>query len=311
MTVSSATSLPALSRPETVQEALNLLHEHGDEAKVVAGGTAFTIGWKAGLLPARHLISCTRIGDLHGVREHGVGEHGVGARGNGERALRIGAVTRLREVERDPLVRERAGVLAATMSVVANVRVRNAATMGGNLAEADYSSDPPCVLTALGGRVRLESRSGARWVDLIEFFTDYYQTAIRPDELLTEVEVPVLDGGWRGVYLKYTSRSADDRTCLGVAAFVVPGPGGTCAALRLCAAGAGPTPLRLPAVEERFAGRTPGDDELDGLAEQYAAAADPVSDARGSSAYRTRVLRLLVPAAVRAAFEGRQGALVA
>lgn len=301
MTASLATSLPALSRPETVQEALDLLHEHGDEAKVVAGGTAFTIGWRSGLLPARHLISCTRIGDLHGVRAHG----------DGERALRIGAVTRLREVEHHPLVRERAGVLAATMSVVANVRVRNAATMGGNLAEADYSSDPPCVLTALGGRVRLESRAGARWVDLTEFFTDYYQTAIRPDELLTEVEVPVLDDGWRGVYLKYTSRSVDDRTCLGVAAFVLPGPDGTCAAIRLCVGGAGPTPLRLTAVEDRFAGQAPGEDELDGLAGQYAAAADPVSDARGSSAYRTRVLRFLVPAAVRAAFDGRQGALVA
>jgi carbon-monoxide dehydrogenase medium subunit len=148
-------------------------------------------------------------------------------------------------------------------------------------------------------------------VDLTGFFVDYYETAIGPDELLTEIEVPVLEAGWRGVYLKYTSRSVDDRTCLGVAAFVLPDSEGRCSGLRLCVAGAGPVPLRLPDVERRFAGETPGEDELDGLAGQYAAEADPLSDTRGTAAYRRRVMRALIPAAVRAAFEGREGALVA
>lgn len=292
MTVPGTIARPALWRPETVDQALALLREHGDEVKVVAGATAFTIAWKAGLLSARHLLACTGIPDLRGV-EHRPDDS----------TLRIGAATRLRDVEHHPLVHDRLGVLAATLGAVANVRVRNAATLGGNLAEADYSSDPPAVLAALDARVRLDSQDGSRWVPLTEFFVDYYQTAIRPDELLTEVAAPNPGDGWGGCYLKCTSRSADDRTCLGVAAFAQVGPEGECAGLRLCVIGAAATPLRLPAVEHAFVGRSLADD-LDDLAREYAEAADPVSDLRGSAAYRRRLVRALIPRAVRAAADG-------
>ena len=292
MTVPGQIVRPKLWRPETLHEALALLREYGDEVKVVAGATAFTIAWKSGLLSARHLLGCTGIPQLRGVEEK-----------REANTLRIGATTTLRDVERHPLTRDRLGVLTATLGAVANLRVRNAATLGGNLVEADYSSDPPAVLSALDARVRLESHDGGRWVPLSEFFVDYYQSVIRPDELLTEVEVPLPAEGWRGCYLKYTSRSADDRTCLGVAALARAGADGECAGLRLCVIGAAATPLRLSAVEQAFVGHSLADDLAD-LASQYADAADPVSDLRGSAAYRRRLVRTLIPRAVREAVDG-------
>ncbi|MGH3741987.1 MAG: FAD binding domain-containing protein [Micromonosporaceae bacterium] len=297
---STRRALPALWQPQARHEALAVLREHGDDAKVVAGATAFAIAWKAGLLSATHLVSCTRIADLHGI------ELLPPDQGRDAGALRIGAAATLQQVERHPLIRRHASVLAATMGVVANLRVRNAATMGGNLAEADYSSDPPGVLAALGATVRLQSAAGSRWVELADFFVDYYQTSIRPDELLTDVELPVLGGDWRGTYLKHTTRSVDDRTCLGVAAFVRIGSDGNCAGLRLAVVGAAPTPLRLPDVENQFAGVTPGSDELKDLAQRYASTADPISDIRGSAEHRRHLIRVLIPRAIRAAHAGQE-----
>lgn len=287
-----------LHRPEDIADLLGLLEEHGDDAKVVAGGTAFTILWRAGLISTGHLVSATGVGGLADVQAD-------------EQGLSIGALARLRDVERAAPTLAAAPVLAAALRLVANVRVRNVATMGGNVSEADYTSDPPAVLAALDATVTLSSSHGSRDLPLSDFLVDYFETALRPEELVTRVRVPRLPAGWSGTYLKLLSRSAEDRTCLGVAAFVTRDDSGACGGLRVAVVGANPVPLRLPAAEAELLGSDLGPAAVADLAAQYVAGSDPVSDVRGSSSYRKRVLGPLVERAVRRAAWGHNDAVFA
>lgn len=287
-----------LHRPQDLEQLLHLLREHGDAAKIVAGGTAFTILWRAGLLQAEHLVSATGVGGLSTVEME-------------EDVLTIGALARLRDIERADALRRACPVLASALRLVANVRVRNVATMGGNVSEADYTSDPPAVLAALDAVVTIRSAGGDRLLPLREFLVDYFETALRPDEFVTGVRVTPLGADWTGSYLKLLSRSAEDRTCLGVAAFVRPGEDGTCSGIRVAVVGANPVPLRLPQVEDGFVGQGLDVRALQPFAAAYVASADPVDDNRGSSSYRRRVLGPLIVRAVRRAASGSNQAAFA
>src|SRR5919109_81508 len=169
-----------LSQPETLGEAVSVLVRDGDRAKIIAGGTALVIMLRNHLISPSVLLSLGRLPDLRHIRH----EPGTG--------LRIGALVSIRDAERSPLVHEKQPALASTFGKVGNVRVRNAATVGGNLSEADYASDPPCVLVALQAKARAASATGERDIPLTEFFKGFYETALRPDEILTELIVPDL-----------------------------------------------------------------------------------------------------------------------
>src|SRR5215468_10034538 len=164
----------AYHTPETQQEALTLLHEHGDEAKLMAGGTALVIMMKQRLVLPETLISLHRLRGLAEVQET-----------NG--TLQLGALLTHRAAEHSPVVHARLPVLADTYRQVATVRIRNVATVGGALAHADPNQDPPVTLLALDARVQVASVRGSREVPLDSFFTDYYETVLRPDELLTAI----------------------------------------------------------------------------------------------------------------------------
>jgi carbon-monoxide dehydrogenase medium subunit len=288
----------AMHRPEDLDHLLDLLREHGDTAKIVAGGTAFTILWKAGLLQAGHVVSVTGLPGLDEVRCD-------------DAELSIGALARVRDVERTDTTRAASPVLASTLRLVANARVRNVATMGGNVAEADYTSDPPAVLSALDAVVTIRSKDGARDLPLREFLVDYFQTALEPDEFVTGVRVPVLGPEWSGSYLKLLSRAAEDRTCIGVAAFLRRGHDGACTGARVSVVGGNPVPLRLPDVERSLVGQEPSVESFAALAAEYAAAADPVEDNRGTSSYRRRVMAPLIVRALRRAARGTNDAVFA
>ncbi|RZU30979.1 FAD binding domain-containing protein [Blastococcus saxobsidens] len=288
----------AMHRPETLEELLAILREHGDSAKIVAGGTAFTILWKAGLLQAEHIVSATGLHGLTDVRAD-------------DEALTVGALARVRDVERAEATRRNSPVLASALRLVANVRVRNVATMGGNVAEADYTSDPPAVLSALDAVVTIRDKDGGRDLPLREFLVDYFETALRPDEFVTGVRIPILAADWGGTYLKLLSRSAEDRTCIGVAAFLQHATDGTCAGVRVAVVGGNPVPLRLPEVERQFVGQEPSMEAFAALAAEYAAAADPVADNRGTASYRRRVMAPLIVRALRRAARGTNDAVFA
>lgn len=290
-------TVSALHCPDTVDEVLDLLAEYGEDAKLVAGGTAFTILWRAGLISADHLIGCARLPGLDRIEADGG-------------TVTLGALARLRSAEISGLVLERLPVVAAALAHVGNLRVRNAATWGGNVAEADNTSDLPCLLAALDAEVRVRSRSAARTVPIGEFFVDYFETALAADELVVEVRVPVPSAGCAGSYVKFVSRSAEDRTCLGVAAFLERDGDGDCADARVAVIGAGPVPLRVREAERDLLGTEVSPEAMRELGARYAAAADPLSDLRGSAEFRLRVLPELVVEALTRAWAGHDGAVL-
>jgi carbon-monoxide dehydrogenase medium subunit len=292
------TQAAVMHAPETQDEVLDVLAEHGEAAKIVAGGTAFMILRKAGLLQPEHVVSPMRVAELRGVAAE-------------EGSVSIGALTLLRDVQRSREVRRDQPVLAAALTLVANTRIRNVATMGGNVSEADPTSDPPAVLTALDAVVHIASTDGERQVPMRDFYRDYFESVLRPEELVTRIVVPALGREWGGTYLKFLSRSAEDRTCLGVAAFARSNSDGVCTGLRLSVVGATPIPLRLPDVEKSVAGQVLDAEVLEQLADRYVEASDPVSDVRGSAEYRKRVLAPLIVRAVRRAAAHQNGAVLA
>ena len=284
----------AVVDPESVDEVLDLLARHGEEAKLVAGGTWVTLVLRQGLLWPSLLVSLRRVPGLAGIA--------VDEAGN----LRLGAMTRLRAVETSPLVRERLPVVAETYREVANVRVRYQATVGGNLCDADYASDPPALLAALGARVVAVSRRGRREIPARDFVAGHYQTVLEPDELVTEMMVPPLPQEAGAVYLKYRTRSHEDRPCIGVAAVVVPDGSGRVARAEVVVGAVAERPQRLPAVLDAVVGRALDDATIAEIAEGYAAAIEPLSDLRGSAWYRTEMIRVFVERALRAARERAQ-----
>lgn len=268
------------ARPETIEAALETLADAGDEGKLIAGGTALALMLRHRLVSPAVLISLDRVAGLTGV--HASAE-----------SIRIGAMTSLREVEGSPEVRQACPALAAACADVGNVRVRNQATLGGNLAEADYASDPPTVLFALEASVRAVSASGQRLIPLSDFFQGFYTTALEPDEILTEIVIPRPPATKRMVYLKYRSRSSEDRPCVGVAA-VADFNDGVCFDLSLAVGAACETPQRVADVEALANGKPLDSSLVREVAEGYAARIDALDDLRGSAWYRSQMIRVFV-----------------
>jgi carbon-monoxide dehydrogenase medium subunit len=255
---------PAWLAPESLEEALRLKAEHGDEATVVAGGTFIAILMNQGFLAPTTFLSLGRVGGLNGIGEDG-----------GE--LRLGALTTHRAVELSPLVRTGWPALALAFSVVASPRVRNQATVGGVLADADYASDPPAMLTALGARAVVRSARAQREIPLGELVVGHYTTSLEPDELILEVRVP--GGEHRAAYRKFRSRSHEDRPCVGVAACRRPQE------LRVVVGAVADRPQWFPEL---------CDGDPDEVARAYASAIDPLEDVRGTADYRRRIIAVEV-----------------
>ena len=281
-----------LLEPRSLDEATSLLSQHADEAKIIAGGTALVIMLKNRLISPGYLVSLGRLPGLDYLRF----EEGVG--------LRIGALTTIRQVEKSPLVQEKYPTLASTMGKVANVRVRHAATVGGNLSEADYASDPPCVLVAMRARVKAVSARGEREIPLTEFFKDFYETALEPDEVLTELIVPPPSPATRSTYIKYVTRSSEDRPCIGTAAFVDLDEQGRCQDLRVVIGAVAEKPQEIKEAEALARGQVLTDELIREIAEQYAESSDPLSDLRGSAWYRQQMIRVFVRRAIQQAISG-------
>lgn len=262
--------------PATLDEALALRAERGDEASVLAGGTFLSILMNQGLVAPPALLWLGGVKELDHVRVV-------------EGELHLGAMATHRAVERSPEVREGWPALARAFSLVASPRVRNQATVGGVLADADYASDPPAVLTALGARVVLRSARGTRTVGVDELILGFYETCIEPGELLVEVRVPPCPP--RAVYRKFRSRSREDRPCVAVAAALGE------AGLRVVVGAVAERPQELPDV---LAHGVPDRGAAAEIGRRYAEQIEPLADSRGSSAYRRRVIEVEVRRALEA-----------
>lgn len=265
--------------PSSVEEACELLAADPSGSMALAGGTAVTLMLRQGLIAPTRLVSLAHVQGLDGVDER-----------SGE--IRIGAATTLSQVAASPLVRERLPSLANAAAHVGNIRVRNIATLGGNVAEADYASDPPSVLVSLGADCVIRGTDGIRQMPLDEFVTGFYSNALQAGELLTGVVIPVPPGR-RAVYHKYVSRSSEDRPCVGVAARA-DFEGTVVRDLSVVVGAVAARPQHIPDVTAQASGERLVDDLVTHLADEYSNRLDPMDDDRGSTWYRREMIRVFV-----------------
>ncbi|MFS4105614.1 FAD binding domain-containing protein [Streptomyces sp. PD-S100-1] len=271
-------------RPDTLEEAVRVLAEAGEEAKVLAGGQSLLPLLRLRLAFPELVVDVGRIPGLRGVREDGD-------------TMVIGALTTHHDVVHDPLVRRYAGLLAQATETVADPAVRHRGTLGGSLAHADPAGDLPAVALALDAELVAVGPGGRRSVPAGEFFADYLQTALAPDELLVEVRVPKREG-WGFRYEKF-HRVSQSWAMVGVAALVRRADG-RIAEARIGLTNMGPTPLRATAAEQALAGAA----DPVSVARAAGSAAEgtrPSRDASASPEYRAHLARVLTERAVLAA----------
>ena len=268
--------------PKSLKEVQGNLKEFGSEAKLIAGGTSLIIMMRQRLVRPACLISLRSVRGLNRITQKDGG-------------LRIGGLATHREVETSSLVRRRAPLLAETYRHVATIRVRNMATVGGGLAHADPNQDPPPTLIALGATVKLSSTDGSRVVPIEEFFTDYYETLLRPEEIVTEIFVPRLPPNSGGAFLKFLPRTADDYATVSSAAVVtLDRAKKKFADVRIALGSVGATPIRAVEAEEVLRGQPVKAEALREAGEKAKLAVDPISDFRGSDAYKKEMAGVFV-----------------
>jgi aerobic carbon-monoxide dehydrogenase medium subunit len=255
-------------RAGSADEAVAALVEHGDDAKVLAGGHSLLPLMKLRLATPAMLVDVGRVRDLSYIRE--AGDH-----------VAIGALTRHRDLETSDVLAEHVPILQHVAHLVGDPQVRHRGTLGGTLAHGDAASDLPAVVLALGGTLVARGPGGEREIAATEFFQSFLETALRPDELLTEIRVPKVGGaGWS--YQKF-NRRAQDWAIVGVAA-VRNGTTG------VALVNMGSTPLRATAVEEALAGGASAADAA-AVADQ---GTEPPADLNASEEYRRHLARVLV-----------------
>ncbi|WP_406121509.1 xanthine dehydrogenase family protein subunit M [Streptomyces canus] len=272
------------TRPSSVEEAVRALSEGGEDAKVLAGGQSLLPLLRLRLAFPELVVDVGRVPGLTGVREEGG-------------TLVVGALTTHHDVIRDPLVRRYAGLLAAATAGVGDPAVRHRGTLGGSLAHADPAGDLPAVVLALDAELIATGPGGRRAIPAREFFVDYLQTALEPDELLVEIRIPKADG-WGFHYEKF-HRVAQSWAIVGVAALVRQDDGHIAEA-RVGLTNMGSTPLRASAAEEALTGSADGQ-AVARAAESAAEGTQPSRDLSGSPEYRAHLARVLTRRAVLAA----------
>jgi carbon-monoxide dehydrogenase medium subunit len=275
--------------PTTLKKAFSLLEKHGDDARVIAGGTSLLIMMRQRLLMPKVVISLTRIPKFDRITYQP------------NDGLRIGAGARHRDIELSPPVKKHYPLLHETFRKVAQPRIRNMGTLGGNLAAGDPLTDPGASLIALDAEVTLTSSKGQRTVRLDEFFVDYYQTALEPGELLTEIHVPPSERpGWS--HIKFTPRSVEDFATVGVA-FTLNSQNGTCQDIRIGLNSVASTIVPAKKAEEVLRGKPINDETLREMGEVASSECDPTDDNRGSAEYKRDLVKVLVRRAAKEALE--------
>jgi aerobic carbon-monoxide dehydrogenase medium subunit len=280
-------------RPATLPEAIALLQQHGDQAKVLSGGQSLLPLLKLRLGAAGHLIDIGRIPGLEYIKE----EDGF---------LKIGGRTRESELERSEIVESKYPILHDTAVVIADPLVRNRATVGGNLAHADPANDHPATMLALGAEVTATGAKGQRTIPIDQFFTSLFTTALTPDEILTEIRIPVPPARSGGAYVKLERKVGDFATAA-AAVQVTLSAGGEVERVGIGLTAAGPTPIRATAAEQFLLNKKPDSATIAEASRLAAAATDPTADRRGAVQYKREMARVLTARALNKAIERAGG----
>jgi carbon-monoxide dehydrogenase medium subunit len=277
--------------PKTLPDALKLLAEHGEEAKVLSGGQSLLPLLKMRLAAPAHVVDIGRIPGLDYIKEEGG-------------FLRIGALVREANLEASELVRTRYPILVDTASVVADPLVRNLATVAGNLAHGDPANDHPATMLALGAEVVATGPKGQRTIPVGAFFKGLFTTALEPSEILTEIRVPAPPAKSGGAYVKL-ERKVGDYAIAGAAAFLVLDASGAIQRAGIGLTNVGPSPIKAEAAEKHLAGKK--SDAFAEAARLAAGAASPGADRRGSGEYKKDMARVLTARALAKAYERAGG----
>jgi carbon-monoxide dehydrogenase medium subunit len=274
-----------LLEPATLQEACAMVAGR-DDVKVIAGGTALLTLIKHGIFIPKTLVNLQKIPLADAITY------------DARSGLRVGALTSIYDIESSVVVQQHYPILAEACHLVANIRIRNMATIGGNLAHGDYQSDPPTVLVALDASVELLSRNGTRRMKLADFLRGSYETALEPGELLAALVIPP-PADLRGAYVKFTSGSSEERPCAGIAAMAQL-KDGVCQELRLVVGAVSPRPARMHDGERMAKGQRFSAELVKQIAVGASQAVDPIDDLRGPADYKRHLVEVLVRRALTA-----------
>ncbi|MCA9900025.1 MAG: xanthine dehydrogenase family protein subunit M [Ardenticatenaceae bacterium] len=274
--------------PKSLQEAVALLQQHGDDAKLLAGGQSLIPAMRFRLALPEVLIDINGIAGLEYVRED-----------NGR--LAIGAMTREVELEESAVVQQKYHLLADAAHVIADPIVRNRATVGGNIAHADPANDHPAVMLAYGAEVIALGPAGTRAIPIDDFFVDLFENALTDNEILTEVRIPAPGANSGGAYIKVERKVGD--YAISAVAVQLTMSGDVCTAVRIGLTNVSPVPMRAKNAEAALQGKAITPETLEAAGQAAAAECDPSPDLRGTEAYKRDLTRVLVKRAVQKAME--------
>jgi aerobic carbon-monoxide dehydrogenase medium subunit len=276
-------------RPKTVPEAVAMLQQHGDEAKILSGGMSLIPMMKLRLARPGVLIDINRISGLSYVKEEGG-------------YLKIGGLTREAEMESSPLVRSKYPILLDTAHVIADPQVRNMATVAGNLAHGDPANDHPATMVALGAQVIATGPKGERVIPIEDFFVSLFATALQHEEILTEIRIPVPAARSGGAYFKLERKVGDFATAA-VAAQLTLDEKGVCQSVGIGLTNVGPTPVKARKAEEFLRGKKPDESNIAQAAQLAADESTPSPDLRGPVEYKKGLVKELTKRALTRALE--------
>lgn len=275
--------------PTSLGAALMLKAEHGNEAKFLAGGQSLIPAMNFRIANPALLVDVNKLAALDYI-------HVVA----GE--LRIGALTRVQRLEHDPLVRAHWPLLPETVPHIAHPQIRNRSTVGGSLAHADPAAELPVILTALGGRLRLQSSTGERWVGTDDFFVSLFTTAIATDEMLVEVAIPAAPARTGTAFMEVARRHGD-YAMLGVAVVVTLDAAGACSAARLIFLNAGDRPMNAQRAAAALLGQLPGSAAIEAAASSATEELEPMGSVHATPAYQRHLALVLARRALRLAVQ--------
>jgi aerobic carbon-monoxide dehydrogenase medium subunit len=273
----------------SVEEALQLVAKHGDEGKLLAGGHSLIPAMKLRLTSPGTLIDLGTVAGLRGVRQDGDN-------------IAIGALTVHADIASSELVHKHVPGLADAASVIGDVQVRNRGTIGGSVAHADPAADLPVILTALNASMVIRSQTGTRVIAVDDFFTDFFTTAMSPNEILTEIRVPIPPAGSGTAYAKLP-HPASGYVVVSAGVLMTRQPSGTCVAARVAVGGLGSGPVRAIATEMALQGKPLTAQVIAAAAAKAAEETDPDGDTYASAAYKSHVATVYARRAIEAALE--------
>ena len=266
-------------RPTTISQAIAFLQQYGDDAKILSGGQSLIPMMKLRLARPAYLIDINRISGLTYIKEE-------------DGHLKIGGLTREAEVESSPLVRSKFPIILDTAHVIADPQVRNLATVAGNLAHGDPANDHPATMLSLGAKIVATGAKGERVIPVEEFFLSLFTTALQPDEIVTEIRIPLPLPRSGGAYFKLERKVGDFATAA-VAAQLTLDSNGVCQKVGIGLTNVGPTPLKARRAEDFLRGKKPDEANLRQAALLASDEAQPSADLRGPAEYKKGLVKEL------------------